>query len=159
MKVASLLYHDVVESGRLDESGFPGPGPGRYKLDLDEFERHLDTLSRRVGSAPAAVDDLAGSTGIPWLLTFDDGGSSASLIGKLLADRGWRAHFFVTVDYIGTRGFVDEDAILALRDLGHIVGSHSCSHPEVMSRCTWEQLMDEWGPQHRDAVPASRVGR
>ena len=145
MKVATLLYHDVVESGRLDESGFPGPGPGRYKLDLDDFEHHLETLERLVGTAPAAADDLEGGrSAIPWLLTFDDGGSSAGRIGELLATRGWRGHFFVTVDYIGKPGFVDESAIRSLRDLGHIVGSHSCSHPERMSRCTWDELMYEW---------------
>jgi peptidoglycan/xylan/chitin deacetylase (PgdA/CDA1 family) len=145
MKVAALLYHDVVEKGRLDDSGFPGPGPGRYKLDLDDFEHHLETLARRVGTAPAAVDDLRrGNSATAWLLTFDDGGSSASRIGELLAARKWRGHFFVTVDYIGTPPFLDESAIRALRDLGHVVGSHSCSHPERMSRCTWDELVYEW---------------
>ena len=171
MKVATLLYHDVVESGHLDESGFPGPGPGRYKLDLEDFENHLDALSRHVESAPGAIDALGRGSEVPWLLTFDDGGSSASRIGELLAARGWQGHFFVTVDYIGAQGFVDEEAIRSLHDQGHIVGSHSCSHPEVMSGCSWDELMYEWtrstevlsgllgGPVAVASVPAGHYAR
>jgi peptidoglycan/xylan/chitin deacetylase (PgdA/CDA1 family) len=146
LKVAALLYHDVVEDGRDDESGFPGPAAGRYKLRSEDFELHLQALARLAQGPPAVVDELEADHGsVPWLLTFDDGGSSALAIGESLAERGWRGHFFVTVDYIGTAAFLGPDAIRHLVELGHVIGSHSCSHPERMSRCTWEQLLDEWG--------------
>lgn len=146
LKVAALLYHDVVEDGRDDESGFPGPAAGRYKLRSEDFELHLRALARLAQGPPAVVHELqAGRGSVPWLLTFDDGGSSALAIGKSLAERGWRGHFFVTVDYIGTPAFLDRDAIRNLSELGHVIGSHSCSHPELMARCTWEQLLHEWG--------------
>jgi peptidoglycan/xylan/chitin deacetylase (PgdA/CDA1 family) len=146
LKAAALLYHDVVEEGRYDESGFPGAAAGRYKLSSEEFERHLQALARRAQGPPAVIDDLeAEGRAIPWLLTFDDGGSSALAIGERLAELGWRGHFFVTVDYIGTPGFLQTDAIRSLSELGHVIGSHSCSHPERMSRCTWEELLHEWG--------------
>jgi peptidoglycan/xylan/chitin deacetylase (PgdA/CDA1 family) len=146
LKLAALLYHDVVEGGRYDESGFPGAAAGRYKLSSEEFELHLQAVARRAQGPPAVVDDLQAAEGaLPWLLTFDDGGSSALGIGERLAERGWRGHFFVTVDYIGTPGFLGTDAILMLSELGHVIGSHSCSHPERMSRCSWEELLYEWG--------------
>jgi peptidoglycan/xylan/chitin deacetylase (PgdA/CDA1 family) len=147
MRAISLLYHDVVEPGRDDDSGFPGPGPARYKLELPEFDRHLDAIAQAVGRAPVLVDELddrAEGTQ-PWLLTFDDGGASALRAADSLARHGWRAHFFVTVDRIGSPAFVDADAVRTLAELGHAVGSHSCSHPERMSRCTHEQLLYEWG--------------
>ena len=146
LKVAALLYHDVVEDGRYDESGFPGPAAGRYKLHSEDFELHLQALARLTQGPPAVVHELqAARASVPWLLTFDDGGSSAVAIGESLAERGWRGHFFVTVDYIGTAAFLGRDAIRHMVELGHVIGSHSCSHPERMSRCTWEQLLQEWG--------------
>ena len=146
LKVAALLYHDVVDDGRDDESGFPGAAAGRYKLRSEDFELHLQALARSAQGPPAVFDDIqAGGRAVPWLLTFDDGGSSALAIGEQLAERGWRGHFFVTVDYIGTAGFLGPNAIRGLSELGHVIGSHSCSHPERMSRCTWAELLHEWG--------------
>ncbi len=171
LKVAALLYHDVVGDGRDDESGFPGPAAGRYKLPSEDFELHLETLARLAQGPPAVVDELqAGRGSVPWLITFDDGGSSALAIGESLAKRGWRGHFFVTVDYIGTPAFLGRDAIRHLVELGHVIGSHSCSHPERMSRCTWEELLHEWGrsaevlseivgqPVRVASVPAGQYG-
>jgi peptidoglycan/xylan/chitin deacetylase (PgdA/CDA1 family) len=145
LKAAALLYHDIVEDGRFDDSGFPGVAPSRYKLRAEDFELHLEALAASSSEPPAVVDELRARAGaLPWLLTFDDGGSSALAIGQRLTERGWRGHFFVTVDYIGTPGFLEPEEIRALNDLGHVIGSHSCSHPERMARCTWDQLLDEW---------------
>jgi hypothetical protein len=147
LKAASLLYHDVVEAGRSEASGFQGAGPDRYKLDRSDFDAHLRTLAERVRHPPAAAPELgdegSGST-VPWLLTFDDGGASARLIGETLAKRGWRGHFFVTTDFIGTEGFVTADDIRALESAGHVIGSHSCSHPHRMAACSWPELLEEW---------------
>jgi peptidoglycan/xylan/chitin deacetylase (PgdA/CDA1 family) len=146
VRLITLLYHDVVWNGRFDESGFPGPEAASYKLDADDFDQHLEELGRRTKHAPVTVDERPNHvSGMPWLLTFDDGGESAVWIGERLARRGWRGHFFVTVDWIGRRGFVDADAIRTLEGMGHVIGSHSCSHPERMALCTREQLLDEWG--------------
>jgi len=82
----------------------------------------------------------------PPILTFDDGGVSAfSPIADLLEEFGWRGHFFITTDRIGTPGFLDQRQIVELRQRGHIIGSHTCSHPARMIACTPEQLAREWG--------------
>jgi peptidoglycan/xylan/chitin deacetylase (PgdA/CDA1 family) len=145
MKVATLLYHDVVEDRRFDDSGFPGVVPSRYKLRAEDFRLHLEALAKSTSEPPSVVHALrVRDNGVPWLLTFDDGGSSALPIGRLLAERGWRGHFFVTVDYIGAPGFLQPEEIRTLSELGHVIGSHSCSHPERMARCSWEELLHEW---------------
>jgi peptidoglycan/xylan/chitin deacetylase (PgdA/CDA1 family) len=145
MNVISLLYHDVVEPGFEDESGFPGAAAGRYKLARVAFEEHLRALERSPGRPPLSVTDLAGHPPPrAWSLTFDDGGASALRIGEILAQRGWTAHFHVTVGRIGTTGFVDAGDIRAVREMGHIVGSHTCTHPERMSACSWADLVLEW---------------
>jgi peptidoglycan/xylan/chitin deacetylase (PgdA/CDA1 family) len=145
LKAVSLLYHDVVSPGADDTSGFPGILPRRYKLTWDEFRSHLDAISSAVSTTPVLVPELADGSSSSLLLTFDDGGASALAISRELAGRGWRGHFFVTVDYIGTKSFLSRDGIRELDALGHAVGSHSCSHPDWIARCTWAQLLREWG--------------
>ena len=79
-----------------------------------------------------------------WMITFDDGGASALLAGEELARRSWRGHFFIATDLIGRPGYLDWDGVRAVAEMGHVIGSHSCSHPDRMAACTWDQLMDEW---------------
>jgi peptidoglycan/xylan/chitin deacetylase (PgdA/CDA1 family) len=62
----------------------------------------------------------------------------------LLEARGFTGHFFVTANYVGTRGFVGANDIRDLARRGHVVGSHSCSHPLRMGHCSWTQLLAEW---------------
>lgn len=146
MRAISLLYHDVVEAERPDESGFPGPASARYKLSVPEFREHLAAIATALTGPPVLVTDLPASNGnaLPRLLTVDDGGASALRIADLLEEKGWRAHFFVTTDYIGTPSFLDASRIRELRRRGHAIGSHSCSHPERMSRLGRDELRREW---------------
>jgi peptidoglycan/xylan/chitin deacetylase (PgdA/CDA1 family) len=145
VNLMSLLYHDVVEPGSDDESGFPGGAAGRYKLASGAFEEHLQALARSPGRPPLIVSELSEqSPPRAWALTFDDGGASALRIGEMLAHRGWKAHFLVTTGRIDTPGFVDEAGVRALRDLGQIVGSHTRTHPDRMSACSWADLVREW---------------
>src|SRR5262249_55725103 len=66
----------------------------------------------------------------PWMITFDDGGvSSYTPIADQLELIGWRAHFFITTDYIGAPAFMSREQIRDLHRRGHVIGSHSCSHP------------------------------
>jgi len=126
------MYHDVVDNGNYSGSGFPGPGADRYKLDRVEFERHLRAIREAIGSQPV-------------LLTFDDGGVSAhERIAGMLEEFGWRGHFFVTTDWIGQPGFLNAAQIQELDRRGHVVGSHSASHPVRMSQISWDRMMREW---------------
>jgi peptidoglycan/xylan/chitin deacetylase (PgdA/CDA1 family) len=141
------MYHDVVEAGDSDASGFQGPGPDRYKLDWTLFEQHLRAIAE-AGGAPGSATDFVyareGNGDAPLFLTFDDGGLSAGEIGTALARARWTGHFFVPADYIGKPGFLDEAGIAALARMGHVIGTHSCSHPIPMSRLTDDELVDEW---------------
>jgi peptidoglycan/xylan/chitin deacetylase (PgdA/CDA1 family) len=146
VKAIALAFHDVVEDGHDDVSGFPGRAAARYKLTWPHFDRHLAAIARAAGPPPSLVTGKSNDPpdAIRLLLTFDDGGASALAIGEALARRNWYGHFFVTADCIGRRGFLDAAEIRALRDIGHVIGSHSWSHPERMSACTSAQLLEEW---------------
>jgi len=147
MRIISLNYHDVVTPGDPEPTGRSVPGAWRYNLERDEFLRHLTAIAEARGTNPVAALDIAEAPHKPWplLLTFDDGGVSAyKCIGDLLERFGWRGNFFVSTNYIGTPGFVSSDQIRDLRKRGHVVGSHSCSHPLRIGHCAWPQLVDEW---------------
>lgn len=140
----ALLYHDVVPLGQEDASGFPGAGAARYKLSPEAFRAHLDVIKAAVTSGPLAEGPITPSVG-QWLLTFDDGGaSSLSPIADLLEERGWRGHFFITTDHLDRPSFLTPAQVRQLRQRGHVIGSHSSSHPERISYCSPAQLLEEW---------------
>jgi len=146
VKALALLYHDVVEGGDWDASGFPDPVSATYKLERHDFEGHLAAASA-VAARRGTVHDLLQGTldPPPVLLTFDDGGASAyGCVADLLERAGWRGHFFITTDYLGTPGFVGRTQVRELAERGHVIGTHSCSHPTRMARCGWDRLIEEW---------------
>jgi peptidoglycan/xylan/chitin deacetylase (PgdA/CDA1 family) len=130
MKSIALLYHDVVCHGDFSASGFDRADANIYKMDVQQFRCHLDAVAK---------------TGRHPLITVDDGGVSAlGTIAPLLEERRFFGCFFIATDFIGRRGFLSRDQIRELRRRGHLIGSHSCSHPERISHCSWHQLVDEW---------------
>jgi peptidoglycan/xylan/chitin deacetylase (PgdA/CDA1 family) len=154
LRAACLLYHDVIEVADWESSGFTGPGTAKYKLTRAEFEAHLAAIAKVRKTPASTVQELRNqkqelhnrkADTFPFLLTFDDGGESAATrIAGLLEQHGWRGHFFVTAGQIGMKGFLTAEQIRGLRRSGHVIGSHSFSHPIRMSHCSREQLADEW---------------
>ena len=148
MRPTALIYHDILVDGGPDDSGFGGADALSYKLTETQFHRHLDLIAAALGvGAPLCLPDpaAAATVGGAVVLTFDDGGASApTRILRALRARGWRAHFFVTTDFIGTKGFVTPGGLRELHTAGHIVGSHSASHPMRMSYLAPEAIRREW---------------
>lgn len=153
-EIASLGYHDVTDDP--SQSGFQRNGALPFKLGSQLFKEHLDRISA-VGRAPALVTDIALTRpGRHVLLTFDDGGKSALWIGEELSRRGWRGHFFIATGLIGRRTFLDTGAIRHLRSCGHVIGSHSHTHPDIYRELEWERMIVEWR-QSADIL-AQRLG-
>ena len=148
MNVVALMYHDLARPGEEDTSGFPGGDAARYKLTPDRFLDHLGAIRRRISAGPTTVDRLPSAGGpdrpVPLLLTFDDGGASAEAIADHLESVGWRGHFFVTAGYLDRPSFLARRAVRDLCDRGHVVGSHSWSHPLRMAHCSPARLREEW---------------
>jgi peptidoglycan/xylan/chitin deacetylase (PgdA/CDA1 family) len=149
-RLLALLFHDVYERDP-SESGFPGAGADRYKLARPEFEAQLAGLARVRPDAPVLATELpAGPGPVPFAITVDDGGVSYYTVA---ADRlealGWRGHCFVTTGMIGRPGFLDERQIRELRRRGHVIGSHSVSHPARFSACGPDEMAREWRDSRR----------
>lgn len=143
MSLATLMYHDVVAAGCWDDSGFPGSAAAHYKLDTANFLAHLDAL-RASGSTFAEPDAVASGRYEGCLLTYDDGGASAAAAGEAMLQRGIRGCFFITTARIGTPGFVTAQDLRALRRDGHLIGSHSHTHPANIAQLGTEALHEEW---------------
>jgi peptidoglycan/xylan/chitin deacetylase (PgdA/CDA1 family) len=126
----ALLFHDVYAKDPR-ESGFASSAADRYKLPLSVFDAHL-----------AAIASVPGA---PFLITVDDGGVSFyTMLADRLEAHGWRGYCFVSTDQIGTHGFLDASQIRELDRRGHLIGSHSASHPTRFSACTPEHMQQEW---------------
>jgi peptidoglycan/xylan/chitin deacetylase (PgdA/CDA1 family) len=159
MRAISLLFHDVYDTSP-DESGFVSAAADRYKLQLADFEKQLDGVARVRGDAavvagsaswdPHATPDPAArgrssDAHPPFLITVDDGGVSyLTLMADRLEQRGWRGHCFVSTDLIGRRGFLTAPQIRELDARGHLIGSHSASHPARFSALPFEEMVREW---------------
>ena len=136
MRTVSLLFHDVFTASPR-ESGFQSAAADRYKLTLEDFEAQLDGI--------AGVERLH-----PMLVTVDDGGVSFyTLVADRLEARGWRGYCFVPTDAIGRPGFLDAAQIRALDARGHVIGSHSASHPPRLSACSDDRIRQEWSRSRR----------
>ncbi len=138
------MYHDVVPEGDFGSSGFSGGDADKYKLDESVFSQHLEALTTTIESPPLNIIESREKKNSGWVLTFDDGGASALRIAKMLDEKGWCGHFFITTDFIGKPGFLRSDDIAFLAERGHVIGTHSCSHPARISSCSSDELSHEW---------------
>jgi peptidoglycan/xylan/chitin deacetylase (PgdA/CDA1 family) len=169
MRTVSLLFHDVFAADPR-ESGFGSPAADRYKLSLEQFEAQLAGLARVRPDVPRLITAMTGGPqvaggrqapshrsveltggpklaggGVPYLFTVDDGGVSYyTLVADRLEARGWRGHCFVSTDAIGTRGFLSAPEIRELDRRGHVIGTHSASHPTRFSACEPAYMREEW---------------
>lgn len=147
-RINSLMYHDLVDDGNTSASGFVGAAADRYKQSPELFEQHLDAIEARCAESQRAVgvDEALSSdaSSCHWVATFDDGGVSAMDAGARLERRGGVGHFFVTTSRIGSAGFLTERQIRQLHEAGHVIGSHSHTHPAPISRLGDAQLLAEW---------------
>jgi peptidoglycan/xylan/chitin deacetylase (PgdA/CDA1 family) len=94
-------------------------------------------------------------------LSFDDGFASNARTGRLLAQRGIQACFFITTNFIGTQGLADAraffrgsvgvdeaaltwDQVESLLGFGHEIGNHTQSHL-ALAQLSRTQVEDEIG--------------
>lgn len=129
----NLMYHDLTVDGD-SSSGFQNTTAFQYKVDVEVFEETLQLLRGR--------EDVT--------FTFDDGGVSfLTLAASLLERYGRRGVFFISTKYVGTPGFLTSEEVRELERRGHIIGSHSHSHPENITLLSVEEQRAEWEMSRR----------
>lgn len=122
-----LMYHDIVT--RSDKSsGFQNDNAFQYKVEDSAFEEQVKALQGK---------DVT--------FTFDDGGVSfITKAAPVLEKYGRKGVFFISTKYIDTPGFLSKEQVKELADRGHIVGSHSHTHPEIFTKLTKDEICYEW---------------
>jgi peptidoglycan/xylan/chitin deacetylase (PgdA/CDA1 family) len=151
MQTHSLLFHDVY-AVHPRESGFASEAADRYKLSASAFDAQLQGVARVRRDVPVLVTEPGSlntsggrSTRHPFVITVDDGGVSYyTIVADRLEALGWRGHCFVSTDAIGSRGFLDAPQIRELDARGHVIGSHTASHPDRFSACSVDRMQQEW---------------
>lgn len=71
---------------------------------------------------------------------------------------GWGGVCFVPTNSIGSDGLVTTADICTLAAQGHVIGSHSCSHPLRMAAPSGPRRMHEWRDSSAPAVAAIAAG-
>ncbi len=147
MRVVSLMYHDIFDFDALEGFGFSEVAADRYNVKRSEFQAHMAALDQHLTSGVSLAPDVLRTMPAvaPVMLTFDDGGLSAyTIVMDVLERYGWKAHFFIVTDWIGKPGYLDVHHLRTLRARGHVIGSHSCSHPSRMASMSLEAISQEW---------------
>lgn len=142
VKVACFAYHEVTDDPA--SSGFQRPGAMPYKHRRLAFAQHLAHVATSPATPIAVTSIDFSGPGRHLLLTFDDGGKSALYIADELSDRGWVGHFFIVTERLGARGFLRRSEVRHLHALGHVVGSHSHTHPDIFREQPLDKMLFEW---------------
>lgn len=141
-KIISFLYHEVTDDAKT--SGFQRPGALPYKHKVTHFLNDLELITTKFEKAISitALEQTQNTNQL--LLTFDDGGASAVDVANTLSNHGLIGHFFITTSLIGKPNFLTTDEVISIHNMGHIIGSHSHSHPNIFRDLSYQDQLNEW---------------
>lgn len=146
-RLINLLFHDIYRQVPA-ESGFSGSAADRYKLSLTNVVCHFEAMAKVRKDPPELVSLLPEKRtkkAIPYTISVDDGGVSYyTLLADMLEKRGWRGHCLITTSKIGQRGFLSREQIRELHDRGHVIGTHTHTHPQWFNVCPRAIQVQEW---------------
>lgn len=121
------MYHDIVTTNDKS-SGFQNKNAFQYKVEESAFEEQVKALQ-----------------GKDVVFTFDDGGVSfLTKAVPILEKYDFKGVFLISTKYIGTPGFLTTEQVKELAERGHVVGSHSHTHPEIFTKLSSEEIKQEW---------------
>jgi len=139
-KTLSLLYHEITDEPSL--TGFQRKKAFAYKHTKKEFFDHLKIYNKNLSFFNDVCQLDFSSKSI--LVTFDDGGKSNIFAANELKKMGIIGHFFIVTSLIGRKGFLSANEIKKLHKQGHVIGSHSHTHPNVFNSLNRDKMIYEW---------------
>lgn len=142
VRVSSFLYHEVTDD--ITQTGFQTVGALPYKHEIKEFYNNLDVIKKANIPVTLVCDINLYLPDVFLTLTFDDGGKSAMFIADAIEKYNWRGHFFITTSMIDSKNFLSKEEIRDLYQRGHVIGSHSHSHPDIFYHLSYEDMLKEW---------------
>ena len=133
------MYHDIfLQSPRT----FIPKSSNMYHISEQNFINHLNQLKiSKLNVVPLSELLVEGNS---MSLTFDDGWRGAFNIGlPILEDFGFKCTYFITKDFIGSRGFIDEEGIIRASEAGMEIGVHGTTH-RMLSNCSNDEIVWEF---------------
>lgn len=122
-----LMYHELETPGRAlchSELGYV-----RYVLGERHFREQIDWLQKEELRGLSVSDALAEEHPRGIVITFDDGcESDLSIAAPLLKTVGFAATFYITLGFLGQRGYLIPRQVRELGDAGFDIGCHSMTH-------------------------------
>lgn len=123
-----LMYHELETEGRplcQGEQGYL-----RYVVREPHFREQMNWL-QSAGIHALSVSqahDRKAEHGI--VITFDDGcETDLTVAAPILRGMNFGATFYITVGFLGRRGYMVPSRVRELSDLGFDIGCHSMTHP------------------------------
>ena len=125
--VVSLMYHEIELPGRPachTEAGYL-----RYVVFAEDFRQQLRSLKHGGWHGMSTGEALAQPKVPGVAITFDDG-CETDLIeaAPLLRELGSNATFYITVGFLGGRGYLSRPQLRELAEMGFEIGCHSMTH-------------------------------
>ena len=132
-----LLFHDLdIGVG----TGMQSPG-SRWLLSKDVVVQGLNHATQSKVNFES-LDNSNNNKSVV-RITIDDGGSSCMHLGELFAEKNIKAHFFIVSSFLNTKGFINHSELKTLNNMGHVIGSHSHTHPGPFCELSYQQILDE----------------
>ncbi|WDE05014.1 polysaccharide deacetylase family protein [Thalassomonas viridans] len=150
----SLMYHGIHSTPECD-----GCFDAVYSVTRESFVEQLDYLQANHYQAVTLEQALSGDYQKPVVITFDDGDvSNYSFAFPELKKRNMLAEFYITSDWIDTRGYMSKAQLLEMHQAGMSIQAHGQTH-SYMSDLPTDELEQELkiSKQTVEEITQSRV--
>jgi len=141
--VPVLMYHALEDHSH--PAGAIDSGEQLYVLDVTTFKEQMEYLNQN-GYKTLLLRDVVDIGFIPKksvVITFDDGHeSNYSLALPILLKYGFKAEFFITTGWVGTKNHLTNIQIKELVSQGMGIGSHGVTHT-YLNEMSPEAILNE----------------
>lgn len=135
------MYHELGLPGRPPCQS--EPAYLRYLVSAADFESQMHWLRNRGWRGMSVTEALSSPHENGVVVTFDDGCETDLLsAAPILNGARFGATFYITVGFLGKRGYLSHDQLRELSDRGFDIGCHSMTH-SYLSDCLDDRLHQE----------------
>ena len=135
------MYHDIFSN--IPSASIPRSA-AMYHISKQSFIQHLITINESNLNVLTVSELLNNKKNNTISLTFDDGWAGAFNIAMpILKEFGCRCTYFITKDFVGCEGFIDEKKIIMATEAGMEIGVHGTTH-RMLSNCSKDEIIWEF---------------
>jgi len=135
------MYHDVFSES---PAPFIPRTSAMYHISKQSFIQHLAIIKKSTLNVMNVSEILDNNDKNSMSITFDDGWEGAFNIAMpILKEFGYRCTYFITKDFIGREGFIDEKGIMMASESGMEIGVHGTTH-RMLSNCSNDEIIWEF---------------